>query len=96
MSYTIDRLTRSDAVLVISIRISIATVDILHELSALPRQRRRTDCSGVADGVVSDRCSVVRGQLVCPIYITVRIGVRGQQICRGRLYGCRRVGVGLF
>ena len=59
---TVNGFTGTDARVGIGIRIRVSAVDILHELSAAPCQRRGTDCGRISDGVVSDRCSVVRGQ----------------------------------
>ena len=43
MRYTVNGFTGTDAVLVISIRIGVATINILQELPALPGQRGGTD-----------------------------------------------------
>ena len=80
MSHTIDRLTRADTVLVISIRIDIATVDILQELSALPCQRGGTDGERITYTIIRDSHSIVGGQEIAPGGITV-----GINICRLRI-----------
>jgi len=62
MCDTVDSLTDTDTLVIVSVCVGVSTIDILRQLSAVPCQCCRADRRRVADGVVGDTRTVIGGQ----------------------------------
>ena len=83
---TVDCLAGADAVGVVLVAVSIAAIDDLPQLTALPGVAGAVVAGHVADAVVGDGLAVVLGQQIGPAAVAVGVGLSLQNLAQGA--GC--------